>query len=196
MPAAIDDPRWLEFVESHPDATPFHLPAWAALIAECYRFEAFVLAMRDTDGGEILAGAPDGGRSLPARPTSMGLASLLGLVSRARAPRCRSGRRRARHSGSTFSPATRGNSRCGRVSRRRTTCTPCLSATFTDWRYPEDPADLHPAKASVTAAIVRSAAASRSPAALRLRMSRRSTDFRPSRGVATACPCSRGASSI
>ncbi len=53
----MGDPGWLEFVESHPGATPFHLPAWATLIADCYRFEAFVLAMRDTDG-EILAGVP------------------------------------------------------------------------------------------------------------------------------------------
>jgi CelD/BcsL family acetyltransferase involved in cellulose biosynthesis len=53
----IKDARWGEFASSHPSANPFHLPAWASLIADCYRFEAFVLAVRDTDG-ELLAGAP------------------------------------------------------------------------------------------------------------------------------------------
>ena len=53
----LADPQWGEFVSSHPGAGPFHLPAWATLLADCYRFEAFVLAVRDTDG-EILAGAP------------------------------------------------------------------------------------------------------------------------------------------
>jgi len=53
----IDDRAWREFTSSHPDATPFHLPAWAALIAECYRFQAFALAVRGSDG-EILGGIP------------------------------------------------------------------------------------------------------------------------------------------
>lgn len=53
----IDDPRWSEFVNSHPGAGPFHLPAWASTIAECYRFESFALTAQDTDG-EILAGLP------------------------------------------------------------------------------------------------------------------------------------------
>lgn len=53
----IDDPRWCEFASSHPAAGPFHLPAWATLIADCYRFEPFVLALCDTDG-ELLAGVP------------------------------------------------------------------------------------------------------------------------------------------
>lgn len=54
---SIGDPQWCEFASSHPSAGPFHLPAWAALIADCYRFEAFALTVRDTDG-EILAGVP------------------------------------------------------------------------------------------------------------------------------------------
>ena len=53
----IDDPQWCEFVTSHPGASAFHLPDWASVIADCYRFEAFVLAVRDTDR-EILAGVP------------------------------------------------------------------------------------------------------------------------------------------
>jgi len=53
----IDDRAWREFTSSHPDATPFHLPAWAALIADCYRFQAFALTARGP-GGEILGGIP------------------------------------------------------------------------------------------------------------------------------------------
>lgn len=53
----IDDARWWEFVSTHPDAGPFHLPAWGTVIAECYGFEAFALAVSDEDG-EILAGVP------------------------------------------------------------------------------------------------------------------------------------------
>ncbi|HEY5482866.1 MAG TPA: GNAT family N-acetyltransferase [Propionibacteriaceae bacterium] len=54
---AIGDARWAEFTSSHPAASPFHIPAWSVLVAECYGFEAFVLAVRDTDNG-ILAGIP------------------------------------------------------------------------------------------------------------------------------------------
>ena len=40
-----------------PGATPLHHPAWAALIADCYRFRGFVVALRDATG-ELVAGAP------------------------------------------------------------------------------------------------------------------------------------------
>ena len=63
----IDDQRWHEFTSTHPDAGPFHLPAWTALIAECYRFQAFVLAVRDDDG-ELLAGVPVVVVRFPLRP--------------------------------------------------------------------------------------------------------------------------------
>jgi len=53
----IDHPQWAEFVATNAAANPFHLPAWATVIADCYRFNTFVLAVRDHDG-EILAGAP------------------------------------------------------------------------------------------------------------------------------------------
>ncbi len=53
----IDEGRWAAFVASHPAAGPFHLPAWAAMIAECYRFRAFALLVEDGDG-EVLAGLP------------------------------------------------------------------------------------------------------------------------------------------
>lgn len=53
----IDDSSWGEFVSSHPSATPFHLPAWATLLADCYHFEAFVLALRETEG-KTVGGVP------------------------------------------------------------------------------------------------------------------------------------------
>jgi CelD/BcsL family acetyltransferase involved in cellulose biosynthesis len=54
---SIDDSQWDEFARSHPAATPFHLPAWATLVADCYRFKAFALTARDADG-QIMAGVP------------------------------------------------------------------------------------------------------------------------------------------
>jgi CelD/BcsL family acetyltransferase involved in cellulose biosynthesis len=53
----IDDPRWVDFVSASEDATPFHHPAWARLIAECYRFSVFALAV-DDGAGRIVAGVP------------------------------------------------------------------------------------------------------------------------------------------
>ena len=52
----IDDPRWATFVESHADASPFHHPSWARLLAECYGFDAFAVA--EFDGDVVVAGAP------------------------------------------------------------------------------------------------------------------------------------------
>ena len=53
----VEDPLWREFVLSHPEASPFHLPAWATLVADCYGFESFALMALDS-AGEVLAGAP------------------------------------------------------------------------------------------------------------------------------------------
>src|SRR4051812_18225503 len=55
--AALDDAGWGRFVASRPDATCFHRSEWAALIADCYRYRAFVLVRRGT-AGEVLAGLP------------------------------------------------------------------------------------------------------------------------------------------
>lgn len=52
----IDDPQWQAFVASHPASTPFHHPAWARLLSDCYGFRCFALAL--TRGGGIVAGAP------------------------------------------------------------------------------------------------------------------------------------------
>src|SRR6478672_3358558 len=53
----IEDAAWAEFVTSHPDATPFHHPSWAQLLADCYRLRARVAALLDRRG-TIIAGMP------------------------------------------------------------------------------------------------------------------------------------------
>lgn len=53
----IDDPAWADFVSASEDATAFHHPAWAALLADCYRYSAFALVHHD-DAGRIVAGVP------------------------------------------------------------------------------------------------------------------------------------------
>lgn len=53
---ALDDPQWSSFVSGHPVALPFHHPAWAALLAECYGFRAFCLTFEH--GGRTVAGVP------------------------------------------------------------------------------------------------------------------------------------------
>jgi CelD/BcsL family acetyltransferase involved in cellulose biosynthesis len=53
----LNDRRWSDFVRSCAQASPFHHPAWAGLLAECYRYPALVLALTDA-AGEIVAGLP------------------------------------------------------------------------------------------------------------------------------------------
>jgi CelD/BcsL family acetyltransferase involved in cellulose biosynthesis len=53
----MSDPRWAGFVATHPAATPFHHPDWTRLVAGCYGFRAFALALRDVTG-VIRAGMP------------------------------------------------------------------------------------------------------------------------------------------
>lgn len=52
-----DDPAWMDLVEAAPDATVFHLPAWARVIADTYRYRATVLAELDA-AGRVAAGVP------------------------------------------------------------------------------------------------------------------------------------------
>jgi CelD/BcsL family acetyltransferase involved in cellulose biosynthesis len=54
---ALDDPRWLRFVEDCPSATPFHHPSWAVMLAHCYGYRAFALVHSDRRG-RILGGLP------------------------------------------------------------------------------------------------------------------------------------------
>ena len=53
----LDDSRWEGLRARHPDATPFHQPAWAAFLAECYGFRPFVAAVARPDG-ELAAAVP------------------------------------------------------------------------------------------------------------------------------------------
>ncbi|MDX6452443.1 MAG: hypothetical protein QOH16_2492 [Gaiellaceae bacterium] len=53
----LDDPLWAAFISSCPDAGPFHHPAWARLLAECYGLRPFALVTCDTEGA-IEAGVP------------------------------------------------------------------------------------------------------------------------------------------
>lgn len=51
------DERWMAFVDSVPDANIFHHPAWINLLAECYGYRPFVIAIRN-EKGDIQAGLP------------------------------------------------------------------------------------------------------------------------------------------
>ena len=53
----ITDPRWADFVATHPAATPFHHPDWIRVVAGCYGFRAFAVTVRDVTG-VIRAGLP------------------------------------------------------------------------------------------------------------------------------------------
>jgi CelD/BcsL family acetyltransferase involved in cellulose biosynthesis len=53
----LGDRRWLEFVESRPAAPAYHHPAWAGLLADCYGYAAFALAVQDA-AGAVQAGLP------------------------------------------------------------------------------------------------------------------------------------------
>ena len=52
----LDDARWRDFVSSANEALPFHHPSWASLLAECYGFRPFALALEEE--GHIRAGLP------------------------------------------------------------------------------------------------------------------------------------------
>jgi CelD/BcsL family acetyltransferase involved in cellulose biosynthesis len=53
----LTDPRWADFVAGQPEATPFHRPEWASLLADCYGFRGFAVAIHDA-AGQIRAGLP------------------------------------------------------------------------------------------------------------------------------------------
>lgn len=54
---APSDPRWEAFVESIPNASIFHHPAWINLFSECYGYRSFVIALCN-DKHEIISGLP------------------------------------------------------------------------------------------------------------------------------------------
>ena len=51
------DERWKAYVDSIPYANIFHHPAWIGLIAECYGYRPFVVAICD-ERGALTAGLP------------------------------------------------------------------------------------------------------------------------------------------
>ena len=53
----LTDPCWEAFVARHPEATAFHHPGWAQLVADCYGFRAFAVVTHD-QAGAIQAGLP------------------------------------------------------------------------------------------------------------------------------------------
>lgn len=55
--ADIHDQDWRRFVEGRSERLAFHHPDWAILLADCYGFPAFALAVRD-EAGTLIAGMP------------------------------------------------------------------------------------------------------------------------------------------
>jgi CelD/BcsL family acetyltransferase involved in cellulose biosynthesis len=51
------DKRWLDFLESRPEATTFHHPSWLAVLAESYGYRPSVVAVCD-GGNRVVAGLP------------------------------------------------------------------------------------------------------------------------------------------
>jgi hypothetical protein len=54
---APTDQRWIDFVETAPQANIFHHHAWAELLGACYGYRPFVVVVHD-DAGAICAGVP------------------------------------------------------------------------------------------------------------------------------------------
>jgi hypothetical protein len=53
----VSDPRWVNFISNHPDATIFHHPTWGELLAECYGYNPFAMVTTN-DQGKIHGGLP------------------------------------------------------------------------------------------------------------------------------------------
>ena len=51
------DNRWLDFIQSNPQASPFHHPSWINPLAHCYGYQGFILALPASPDG-IRAGLP------------------------------------------------------------------------------------------------------------------------------------------
>jgi CelD/BcsL family acetyltransferase involved in cellulose biosynthesis len=54
---SLHDPRWLSFVEQHPQALVFHQPAWADMIGSTYGYERFALCVLGADE-QVAGGLP------------------------------------------------------------------------------------------------------------------------------------------
>jgi CelD/BcsL family acetyltransferase involved in cellulose biosynthesis len=63
---ALDDDRWFRLVQSTEGAVASHHPSWASMLAECYGYGTFVLALTD-DAGTIVGGLPFADVKVPLR---------------------------------------------------------------------------------------------------------------------------------
>lgn len=54
----LESTVWKRFVRSRRDALPFHHPSWTSLLADCYGFRAFALALTDSSDSGVIAGLP------------------------------------------------------------------------------------------------------------------------------------------
>jgi CelD/BcsL family acetyltransferase involved in cellulose biosynthesis len=52
----VDDPRWRGFTRACDGTTPFHTPAWASFLSECYGFRASAATVVERD--TVVAGIP------------------------------------------------------------------------------------------------------------------------------------------
>jgi CelD/BcsL family acetyltransferase involved in cellulose biosynthesis len=52
-----NDPRWMDFIVSCPEANIFHHPAWMELMSDCYGYKPNILAILDEDNS-VCAGLP------------------------------------------------------------------------------------------------------------------------------------------
>jgi CelD/BcsL family acetyltransferase involved in cellulose biosynthesis len=67
------DPAWQAFLLSHPEALPYHHPAWVETLADVYGYEPQAAVIRSRDG-EVVGGLPFvevGGRVRPRRWVSL-----------------------------------------------------------------------------------------------------------------------------
>lgn len=53
----INDPKWMNFIQSKPEAHIFHHPAWANNLAACYGYRPFA-AVEINAEGKLIVGAP------------------------------------------------------------------------------------------------------------------------------------------
>jgi CelD/BcsL family acetyltransferase involved in cellulose biosynthesis len=78
----LDDRRWRDFAAGHPEALPYHHPAWARAMAETYGFEPFALVM-EAGGERLQAGVPIvplGGRLRPKRWVALPFTDFLPVL--------------------------------------------------------------------------------------------------------------------
>jgi CelD/BcsL family acetyltransferase involved in cellulose biosynthesis len=64
---SLGGPEWRDLVAADSAALPFHHPAWASLLADCYGYRSFGLGLRESGERRLLAGLPIVETALPVR---------------------------------------------------------------------------------------------------------------------------------